>query len=121
MDWAPPPCPQGPAAPDPAQPVGAEAAVLEVAPAVHLAEHRPEAAVRHPQPISKRPHWAGTHDTLALEGQYPLGLIRSGEVRQDELDPAGIGQAHLLAVEAAQLFGVKVSFYLGDCTQTHLN
>src|SRR6185437_2976327 len=84
---------RGPARQDKAHRIGAEAATLDIAPAIDLAEHRPEPRVRRAQPVPQRLHRTGTRLGAASDGD-----LADGVTAERELD-GGWGEAQSLDIE----------------------
>ena len=76
--------------------VGAEPAVLDIAPAIDLAEHRAESAVRGVYPIFQRAHRARTERRDAPDGHDALGPMLAVK---DEVN-ASLHEVDLLNIEA---------------------
>jgi hypothetical protein len=77
---------------DPTDRVSAEPTVLDISPAIYLAEHRAEAAVCGVYPIFQRSHRAGAEGRDAPNGDPQLAV-------EDEVN-AILHEADLLNVEA---------------------
>src|SRR6185437_1785521 len=77
---------------DKADRVGAETAMLDIAPAVDLAEHRPEPGVRRAQPVPQRLHRTGTRIGPASDDDLAYGITRKRELDRfrDEAQPLDV-------------------------------
>ena len=90
---------------DPTDRVGAEPAVLDISPAINLAEHRAEAAVCGVYPIFQRAHRAGAEGRDAPDGDGVLGPQLAVE---DEVN-ARLHEVDLLDVEADECASAETS------------
>ncbi len=78
-----------------------QAAVLDIAPAIDLAEHRPVATVRSAQPVLQRVHRAGGEMRLTRQVDHVAARVSLVTVHEGEFK-AIVGEAHLLGLEAEQ-------------------
>ena len=94
---------QAAAGQDAAHRIGAKWLMLDIAPAVHLAEHRAELAAGGLQPGFQRAHRAGLPPLAAAEAELDAlaFLVGLGGGQQDP--QPGFGEAQVLAVDPDQL------------------
>ena len=96
--------------PEAAQGCGAQPPVLDVAPVVHFAEHRPETEVGSAEPGVQRADRAGQHRRRPAQRDSPggggLSQVPAGQAGQDQLD-TGVGQADAVPVEEEQRLAVE--------------